>query len=86
MQWNEAKDVVLMCEELGKSLLVHKSGSQERGQGWQNVADTLNSLGEFHVTSRGIRDRIMNLIKKYRVKKKMKPDSEEMNQQNLKFY
>ena len=64
MQWKEGKDVLLMREVLGKSVLMHKPGGQERGQGWQNVTDTLNSLDEFHVTGGGIRDRIMNLTKK----------------------
>ena len=68
MQWNEGKGVLLMHEVLGKSVLVHKPGSLECGQGWQNVADNLNSLDEFRVNGRGIRDCIMNLIKKYRVK------------------
>ena len=89
MLWNDGKDVVLMREVLGESVLVHKLGSQERGQGWQNVADTLNSLKEFHVTGRGMKYRIMNLIKKYRVKiskEKMKPDLEGMSHHNLKFY
>ena len=67
MQWNEGKDVLLMRDVLGKSVLVHKPSSQERGQEWQNIADTLNSLDEFHVTGRGIKDHIMKLIKKYRV-------------------
>ena len=57
-----------MREELGKNVFVHKPGSQERGQGWQNVEDALNSVEELHVTGRSIRDCIMNLIKKYRVK------------------
>ena len=68
MQWNEIKDVLLMREVLGKSVLVHKPGSHERGQGWQNVADTVNSLDKFHVICRGTRNRIMNLVKKYRAK------------------
>ena len=78
MQWNEGKGVLLMHEVLGKSVLVHKPGSLECGQGWQNVADNLNSLDEFRVNGRGIRDCIMNLIKRYRVKinkEKMKPES-----------
>ena len=44
MQWNEGKNVLLMREILEKSVPVHKQSSQERGQGWQNVSDTLNSL------------------------------------------
>ena len=44
MQWNEGKNVLLMREILEKSVPVHKQISQERGQGWQNVSGTLNSL------------------------------------------
>ena len=74
MQWHEGKDLMLMHEVLGKSLLVHKPGSQECGHGWQNVADNLNSHDEFRVTVGGTRDRIINLIKKCRIKNN-KPDS-----------
>ena len=68
MQWNEGKDVLLMREVLSKSVAVHKLGSQEHGQVWKNVADTFNSLDEFDETGRGVKDRIINLIKEYRVK------------------
>ena len=68
MQWNEGKDVLLMREVLGKSVAVYKLGSQEHGQVWKNVADTFNSLDEFNETGRGVKDRMINLIKEYRVK------------------
>lgn len=68
MQWNDYKDVLLMREVLGKNVLLHKSGSQERGQAWQKVADELNALDGFHLTGRAVRDRIGTLIKKFRVK------------------
>jgi len=44
-----------------KNVLIHKSGSPERGQGWQKVADTLNSIKGFHVSGRAVRDKIMYL-------------------------
>ena len=44
MQWNEAKDVLMMREVASEGVLQHKSGSKERGQGWQKVADVLNTL------------------------------------------
>ena len=47
----KVKDVLLTYEVLEKSVLVHKPGSQKRGQVRENIADTLNSLNEFHVTS-----------------------------------
>ena len=68
MQWNDDKDVLLMREVLGKSMLILKPGSQERGQAWQRVADELNALDGFHLTGRAVRDRIMTLIKKFKVK------------------
>ena len=57
-----------MREVLGKSVLILKPGSQERGQAWQRVADKLNALDGFHLTGRAVRDRIMTLIKKFKVK------------------
>ena len=54
-------------EVLGKSIPLHKPGSQERGQGWQKVADTLNLIDGFIVTGRAVRDKIMILIKKHRL-------------------
>ena len=68
MQWNDDKDVLLMREVLGKSMLILKPGTQERGQAWQRVADELNALDGFHLTGRAVRDRIMTLIKKFKVK------------------
>ena len=66
MQWTEEKEVLLMREVIGKDVLVHKAGSQERGQGWQSVADTLNSIEEFILSGRSVRDKIMAIIKKYK--------------------
>ena len=66
MQWNDDKDVLLMREVLGKSVLILKPGSQERGQAWQRVADELSALDGFHLTGRAVRDRIMTLIKKFK--------------------
>ena len=56
-----------MREVLGKSVLLHKPGSQKRDQGWQKVADTLNLIDGFIVTGRAVRDKIMALIKKHRL-------------------
>ena len=68
MQWNDDKDVLVMREVLGKSVHILKPRNQERGQAWQRVADELNALDGFHLTGRAVRDRIMTLIKKFKVK------------------
>ena len=68
MQWDENKDVVMMREVLGCSVLTHKAGSKERGQGWQKVAETLNTVEGFQVISRGVRDRILTLQRKQKAK------------------
>ena len=56
-----------MQEVLEKSILLHKPGTQERGQGWQKLADNLNLIDGFIVTSRAVQDKIMALIKKHRL-------------------
>ena len=67
MQWTDEKEIMMMMREvLGKNVLVHKSGSQERGQGWQKVADTLNPIEGFNLSGRAVRDKIMALIKKHK--------------------
>ena len=87
MQWNDDKDVLLMREVLEKSVLVLKHGTQERGQAWQRVADELNALDGFHLTGRAVRDRIMTLIKKFKViKTKIKLVKVEVNQVNLRCW
>ena len=85
MQWNDNKDVLLMREVLGKSVLILKPGSQERGQAWQRVADELNALDGFDLTGGAVRDRIITLIKKFKVKikRKIKLVEVEVNQVNL---
>ena len=78
MQWHEDKDLMLMHEVLGKSLLVHKPGSQECGHGWQNVADNLNSHDEFRVTVLEIHQNAMGTI---RQTKKRSSDDEKAAKQ-----
>ena len=58
MQWDENKDVLMMREVLGASILAYKAGSKGRGQGRQKVAETLNTIKGFQVTGRGVRDNI----------------------------
>ena len=50
-----------MREVLDSSILAHKAGSKERGQGWQKVAETLNTIERFQATGQGVRDRILTL-------------------------
>ena len=57
---------MMMREVIGKNVLIHKSGTQERSNGWQKVADTLNTIEGFHLTDRAVRDKINALIKKFR--------------------
>ena len=88
MQWNDDKDVLLIREVLGKSVLILKPNSQERCQAWQRVADELNALDRFHLTGRAVRDRIMTLIEKFKVKikAKIKLVKVEVNQVNLRCW
>ena len=58
MQWDENKDVLMMREVLGASILAYKVGSKGRGQGRQKVAETLNTIKGFQVTGQGVRDNI----------------------------
>ena len=58
MQWDESKDVLMMREVLGASILAYKAGSKGRGQGRQKVAETLNTIKGFQVTGQGVRDNI----------------------------
>ena len=67
MQWTVIKEALAMREVLGKSIQLHKSGSQERGQGWKKVADTLNLIDRFIVTGQAVRGKIMALINKHRL-------------------
>nr|XP_047132903.1 uncharacterized protein LOC124811426 [Hydra vulgaris] len=65
MQWNIEKDIMMMREVAALGVLIQKPGSKERGQLWQQVSDSLNKNG-FYVTSRGVRDRLSNIMKKHR--------------------
>ena len=58
MQWDENKDVLMMREALGASILIHKAGSKERRQGWQKAVENLNTIKGFQVTGHGLKDRI----------------------------
>ena len=66
MQWSDEKEIFMMREVIGKNVLVHKSETQERSNGWQKVADTLNPNEGFHLTDRAVRDKVNASIKKHR--------------------
>ena len=53
-----------MREIASQGIFTHKSGSRERGNIWQVIADNLNSHDGFQVTARGIRDRFNSISKK----------------------
>ena len=48
----------MMRGVLSANILTHKTGSNEREEGWQNVAETLNAIEGYQVTSRGVTDKI----------------------------
>lgn len=48
----------MMRGVLSATILTHKTGSNERDQGWQKIAERLNAIEGFQVTSRGVRDKI----------------------------
>ena len=55
-----------MREMISKELFSQNPGTRERGAVWQAIATTLNSLPEFsNATQRGVRDRFMNIMKKF---------------------
>ena len=58
----------MMKEVLGASILKHQASSKERGQGWQKVAETLNTIERFQVTGWGVKDRILTLQRKQKAK------------------
>ena len=69
MNWTEEKDTLMMREVAFNGLLLHKPGSKERGQGWQQVANRLSTEeGFLTITQRGVRERLTNIMKKHKTK------------------
>ena len=68
MQWDKSNDVLMMGEVLGASILAHKAGRKQCGQGWQKVAETLNTIKGFQSSDWGVRDRIFTLQRKRKAK------------------
>ena len=48
--------------------VLHKQESSERGALWQTVADQLNALPGFEVTSRSMKDLFYNQVKKHKTR------------------
>ena len=70
MAWTEQHDILPCREILHTQPWLHRHGSVERGQLWDEIAAVLNSLEKlgFKVTSRSVRDRYGLLVKKYKTK------------------
>ena len=72
MQWTMEKEVMMMSEVIRKIVLVHKSGSQESGKGWQNVADTLNPIKGFNLSQNAMYFILRNFLCLYIIQKEKK--------------
>ena len=70
MLWTENHDILLLREILNIQPWMHKHGSSERKQTWDEIAAILNSLEEpyFNVKARSVRDRYSLLVKKHKTK------------------
>ena len=59
MVWTEQHDILILREILHIQPWIHRHGSVERGQAWDEIAAILNSLVEepfFKVTPRSVRE------------------------------
>ena len=68
MVWSDEKDFIMLKEVAGEGVFDSKPGSKERGSSWQLVANKLNSLPQFTVNARAVRDRFNNISKKIKSK------------------
>ena len=68
MVWSDAKDYVMLKEVAGLGVFNSKPGSREKCTAWQNVANKLNSLPNFTVNSRAVRDRFNTISRKLKAK------------------
>lgn len=75
MRWSQAHDILFLREVLFQEPYQHRHGSVERGDIWEEIANTLNKIAEpkFTVSKRSVRDRYSTLSKNYK-----KRNSEEM--------
>ena len=58
----------MLKEVAAEGVFDSKPGSRERGTSWQKVANKQNSLPQFSVNSRSIRDRFNNISRKLKAK------------------
>ena len=72
--WTKDHDVLLIREILVFRPFAFKFGSRERGQAWDKIAETLNTVQQvrFSVDQRGVRERYAKLEKAY--KKRMRKE------------
>ncbi|XP_020895255.1 trichohyalin [Exaiptasia diaphana] len=70
MKWTEEHNIVFVREIIAHSPWDHKRGSTERGERWNRISATLNSLPnpKFKVSQRSVRDRYVLLEKKHKQK------------------
>lgn len=70
MKWSSNHDVALAREIMLFTPWIHRKGSTERGQVWENIAKSLNALEtpKFRVSQRSVRDRYQLLEKKHKRK------------------
>ena len=64
MSWTEEKDVVFCREILVSKLFETKKSSPERGQVWNDIADTLTKIRQpiFRVNQKSVRDHFNKLV------------------------
>ena len=74
MSWTEEKDILFCREILVSKLFSTKKSSPERGQVWNDIADTLCQLQQpiFRVNQKSVRDHYNKLVKGY--KRKMRDE------------
>ena len=59
---------MLLQEVAADGVMHQKPKSRDTGSAWQKVADSINSLPGYEVSSRSVRDRYNNLAKKHKIK------------------
>lgn len=52
MTWTEEKDLMMLREMAAEGVMHHKPKSRDRGSSWQKVADNLNPLPQFEISTR----------------------------------
>jgi hypothetical protein len=68
MVWNGEKDKAMLKEMAAAGVMHKKPKSRDRGAAWEKVVNNLNSLPQFEISQKSLRDRYKLLAKKYKVK------------------